>query len=87
MWTDDKRGNYAVRDRKQRVGQVINALAVADKSKVEVSYKKFKAELSLKFGLSSRKIQEYVKDLYDAEKVDIYTNDDGEECIRLRIQI
>lgn len=84
MWTQDKRGNYAIRERKTRVSQILSTLKKAKEENIEVDMIKFRAELSIRFGISSRKVTEYLKELHDAEQILVDTNDVGEEIVQLK---
>lgn len=81
MWTRERRGNYAVLERKSRINKILSILKTAKDGKIEVSLQKFRAELSINFGISSRKVTEYLQELENAKLIYIGLNEQGEEII------
>lgn len=75
------RGNYAITERQYRIRKILATLKDANNKGVQISFNKFKAELGLKFGLSMRKIDEYIAQLEDSEAIEIKENEFGEKII------
>lgn len=82
MWVNDSRkGNYAIREREIRVRKMKNALKRAKNEGKEVSLDKFKAQIGIAFGLSDRKISEYLNQLISAGEVRAYDNENDISCL------
>lgn len=74
--------NHAIDQKMSRISKIVNALVSAKKEKIEISLDKLKATYCIEFGISERKINEYIKHLETSGKVIVYRNDEGDYCIK-----
>ena len=70
------KGNFAVQERQRRIKMVIGLLNKIKSEDKQISHKKLKGQLGIKFGLSSRKISEYLEQLSDAGIIEVNAEDD-----------
>jgi len=81
MYFNVKQGNHAIYERQGRLRKIQKILKEAKEKAVEVSYTRFRGELGLVFGLSNRKIDEYMQQLLDSEAISVIEKEGGEKII------
>lgn len=73
------KGMFMLEERRRMINSILNAVNLSTSKGNSISKNKLCAEMSIQFGLTKKKVEEYLADLQSAERIRVF----GDEIISI----